>query len=268
MSSVPAVALTLAGALLILPSTSRSRLVASGLITPRNRAEWRARGMPTAAIVIAALAVAVVPLAVALAGATASATLLLRRRRVMVRRRVERERVALETALDVLVGELRAGAHPVAAFQSAAAEAHGAVGASFQAVAARAMLGADVAAGLSDVAAMSTQPAHWQRLAVCWELAQTHGLAMATLMRAAQRDIVERARFDARVAAGMAGARATAAVLAGLPLAGVALGELIGAHPVRFLLGGGAGGWLLLVGVGLACCGLLWSDRITGQVQS
>ena len=34
-------------------------------------------------------------------------------------------------------------------------------------------------------------PAHWRRLAVCWELAQDHGLSIATLM-AARRDIVAR----------------------------------------------------------------------------
>jgi tight adherence protein B len=32
------------------------------------------------------------------------------------------------------------------------------------------------------------------------------------------------------------------------------------------LLSNGAGGWLLVVGVTLACGGLLWSDRITAQV--
>jgi tight adherence protein B len=208
------------------------------------------------------------PVGIVLAVSTVGATLILRRRRARTRRRIERERATLETALDVLVGELRAGAHPAAAFQAAAGEAEGTVGDSFRAVASRAVLGADVGSGLRDVAATSARPSHWERLAVCWELAQTHGLAMAALMRAAQRDIVERSRFDARVAAGMAGARATAAVLSGLPLAGVALGELIGAHPVRFLVGNGAGGWLLLIGVVLACCGLLWSDRITGQVLS
>ena len=56
---------------------------------------------------------------------------------------------------------------------------------------------------------------------MCWQLAQTHGLAIATLMQTAQRDIVERERFSARVDAGMAGARTTAAVLAGLPALGV-----------------------------------------------
>ena len=92
-----------------------------------------------------------------------------------------------------------------------------------------------------------------------------HGLAIATLMQTAQRDIVERERFSARVDAGMAGARTTAAVLAGLPLLGVGLGELIGADPLSFLLSGGVGGWLLVIGVTLACCGLLWSDRITAR---
>jgi len=54
-------------------------------------------------------------------------------------------------------------------------------------------------------------------------------------------------------------------VLAGLPLLGVGLGELVGADPVSFLLSGGFGGWLLVIGVILACAGLLWSDRITAQ---
>jgi tight adherence protein B len=35
---------------------------------------------------------------------------------------------------------------------------------------------------------------------------------------------------------------------------------------VTFLLSGGAGGWLLVIGVALACSGLLWSDHITAQV--
>jgi tight adherence protein B len=124
-------------------------------------------------------------------------------------------------------------------------------------------LGADVTAGLRAAAQSSALPAHWDRLAVCWQLASDHGLAIATLMRAAQRDIAERQRFSARVASGMAGARATAAILAGLPVLGVLLGQLIGARPLSFLLDGHAGGWLLVVGTLLACAGLLWSDRIT-----
>lgn len=267
MTGLPAAALSLAAALVVLPCSSRHRLVAAGLSVPRRRAvPSRLRGVAMCAA--GAVAAAVVPVAVALAAAVVIATLLMRRRRHAVRRRAEQESRALEAALEILVGELRAGAHPVAAFDVAAEEASGTVAGSLRAVAARAVLGADVAAGLRSAAAASARPACWERLAVCWHLAQTHGLTMATLVRAAQRDIVERARFDATVTAGMAGARATAAVLAGLPLVGVALGELLGAHPLHFLVSGGAGGWLLLVGTSLACCGLLWSDRITGRALS
>jgi tight adherence protein B len=66
----------------------------------------------------------------------------------------------------------------------------------------------------------------------------------------------------------LAGARTTAAVLAGLPVLGILFGELLGAHPLRFLLSGGAGGWLLVAGATLGCCGLMWSDRITGRVEA
>ena len=80
-------------------------------------------------------------------------------------------------------------------------------------------------------------PAHRGRLAVCWQLPRITGLAIATLMQTAQRDIVDASASRHKVDAGTTGARTTAAVLAGLLLLGVGLGELIGAEPVRFLLG-------------------------------
>ncbi|OBF23342.1 hypothetical protein A5727_06850 [Mycobacterium sp. ACS4331] len=186
-------------------------------------------------------------------------------RRRAAGRRAARDAHSMEAALDVLVSELRVGAHPVQAFVVAARESHGVVAAAFRGVAARALLGADVPAGLRCAAATSARAADWERMAVFWRLAVDHGLAIATLMRAAQRDIVERQRFVARVEAGMAGARATAAILAGLPVLGLVLGQLMGAHPVAFLLNRGAGGWFLLVGVALVCCGLVWADHITGS---
>jgi tight adherence protein B len=257
-------ALALASALVMFPSGSRRRLETLGLLVHARRPF---PVLPCAAAVAAALAV-VLPVSVVAACSVVGVTMWMRRRRqVRVRRRAA-ESAALQGALDVLVGELRVGAHPVAAFRVAASEVDGAVAASLRAVAARARLGADVAAGLHSVARSSPVPAHWERLAVCWELAQDHGLAIATLMQTAQRDIVERGRFSAKVDAGMTGARTTAAVLAGLPLLGVGLGQLIGAEPVSFLLSGGMGGWLLVIGVALACGGLLWSDHITAQVMT
>ena len=76
----------------------------------------------------------------------------------------------------------------------------------------------------------------------------------------------EQMRAHFRVEAGLAGARATAAILAGLPLLGLLLGQALGADPVAFLLSGGAGGWLLLIGSALICAGLLWSDTIIAGV--
>lgn len=149
--------------------------------------------------------------------------------------------------------------------QHRADETGGPVAVALRAVAARARLGADVTAGLLAAARSSALPAYWERLAVCWQLGSDHGLAIASLMRAAQRDVAERQRFSARVSAGMAGARASAAILAILPLLGVLLGQLIGARPLSFLLTGRVGGWLLVVGLTLACAGLLWSDRITDR---
>lgn len=253
--------MTIAGvalALAVLTVPSRPRLM---------RPSTSRRRLPPIVVVVALAAAlaTLLPVSGVVAAAAAAATAVMRRRTSTARRARALEAAALQSALDVLAGELRVGVHPVSAFETAAREVDEPVAGDLRAVAARARLGADVAAGLRSSAESSRLPEHWERLALFWRLAQTHGLAVATLIRAAHRDIVERERFAARVDAGMAGARATAAVLAGLPVLGIGLGQLIGADPVMFLLSGGAGGWLLAVGVSLACCGLVWSDRITGR---
>jgi tight adherence protein B len=260
MNGIAAAGLLLALALLVFPSSPRRRLAAATPSWGRVTVGTSGAGCLTACAAVAAATL--LPLTTVLAAAMVAATASLRyRRRRRIRRATEEGRT-LEAALDVLVGELRVGSHPVHAFGVAADETVGVVAMSLRAVAARARLGADVAAGLRAAARSSAQPTHWHRLAVCWQLASDHGLAIAGLMRTAQRDIVEHQRFSARVTAGMAGARATAAILAGLPVLGVLLGQLIGARPLSFLLSGHTGGWLLVVGSMLACGGLLWSDRI------
>jgi tight adherence protein B len=263
MNALAAAALLMALAVLVFPSSPRRRLAAVTAV--RRRAVILPRGAGAPAACAAVAATLMLPLTTALAAAAVIATVSLRYRRRRRMRRAAAEGRTLEAALDVVVGELRVGSHPMQAFGVAASETVGAVAESLRAVAARARLGADVTAGLRAAAHSSAQPAHWHRLAVCWQLAGDHGLAIATLMRTAQRDIVEHQRFSVRVDSGMAGARATAAILAGLPVLGVLLGQLIGAHPLSFLLNGHAGGWLLVVGSMLACGGLLWSDRIIAR---
>ena len=258
--------LALAAALIVAPGPRR-------VVVPRLEvsAKWRRsrRGQLAAGVVVgvAAIAFAAPPSVVAATLIVGGTVAVRRRRRVQRARRVE-ESAALQGALDVLAGELRAGAHPVVAFEIAAAEVSEEVAVALRGVAARARLGVDVAAGLRAAAVRSTVPAHWVRLAVCWELAHRHGLAIAVLMRTAHREFVERERFESRFAAGMAGARTTALVLAGLPVLGIGLGQLVDANPVQFLLSGGLGGVLLVVGSLLACVGLLWSDRITTRTTT
>jgi tight adherence protein B len=256
---VTAALVALACALLVAPT--RRRVVTRGLPELRYGRRWRAAGL-----VLAGMAAAIVlPVGVVVAVAIVGGTATLRMRRARMRSRRADEATALQAALDVLAGELRAGAHPVVAFETAATEVPDDVSAALRAVAARARLGVDVGTGLRSAATGSTVPSYWDRLAVCWDMAHRHGLAIALLMRTAHRDLVERARFESRVSAGMAGPRATAGVLAVLPVVGIALGQLVGADPVSFLLSGGFGGWLLAVGATLSCGGLLWSDRITAR---
>lgn len=264
MTGPVAAALALSVSVLVLPSSPHRRIAPLGCVRPR---------VPPAAIgwcIVCAAAVAAVllPLTTVLAVALLSATVSLRYQRRRRSRRAMDESRLLETAIDVLVGELRVGSHPARAFSVAADETDGSVADACRAVAARARLGADVTAGLRSVAETSTLRVQWDRLAVCWQLGCEHGLAISTLLRAAQSDIVERQRFSRSLMSAMAGARATAAILASLPVLSMLLGQLLGAHPMAFLLGGRAGGWLLVVGVALVCGGLLWSDRITNRLAS
>ena len=81
-----------------------------------------------------------------------------------------------------------------------------------------------------------------------WSKTSGGGLAAAVArLAAAARADEEQVRRE--LAAQLAGPRATAALLARLPLAGVAIGAALGADPVGFLLGGRPGRPCLLAGV-------------------
>jgi len=73
---------------------------------------------------------------------------------------------------------------------------------------------------------------------------------------AAERDDVE---------AALAGPRATARVLAWLPVLGVGLGAALGADPVRVLLGGGLGSTAGVVGILLVVAGRRWTARLLAR---
>lgn len=187
------------------------------------------------------------------------------------RRRFERDRRTTElnwlaTGVEVVIGELRVGSHPATASAAAADECGGIASGALRGAASRSRLGGRPADGIA--AADPLLDEELARLAAAWRVADEHGLALAELLDAVRADILGRRRFRERTEASLAGARATALVLAGLPILGVALGQLMGADPLRILLGGGLGGMLLLIGTGLGCTGLLWTDAITGKVTT
>ena len=265
-----------------------SAILAAGalmvLLWPRTRAQTRSFGLnvpvggrpPRSAEDCVAVAVIGLPVAVLVivgisAGIAASmasgmAYLLYRGRRR--ERDVADELAALLAALEVMIAELRVGAHPAHACRQAAEDAGGprrsAVAETLSMMAGRSMLGGDVAGGIEK--AEVRDPQAWSRMAVAWRTAEEYGLPIAELLTSVRSDLLARSRFRERTRAALAGAKATAMVLALLPGLGIGLGQAIGASPLSVLLGGGLGGILLVVGVALVCAGLLWSRRIVGKV--
>ena len=196
--------------------------------------------------------------------AGAIAAVLWHRRRL--RSRASRTATAMATELADALGriteELQAGAHPVAALGGTAAD--GPLARALLAPAATAAtLGDGVPAALAAEAARRPEVAgDLSRIAHSWALADRHGVPPVELLVAVHADIRWRLTHAGRVRAQLAGPRATAAVLAALPVLGIALGELVGAGPLAVLRAGALGQLLVVVGVGLAAAGTAWTDRI------
>jgi tight adherence protein B len=169
---------------------------------------------------------------------------------------------ALADALDRITEEVRAGAHPAAALRGAAADAEPARTV-LRPAAAAAELGHGVAAALTDEGVRRPEVARTLRqIAGAWTLADRHGVPLADLLAGVHADLRWRLAYAGRVDAALAGPRATAAVLTGLPVLGILLGELVGAAPLQVLRSGLLGQALVLCGVGLAAAGAAWARAV------
>ena len=210
-----------------------------------------------------------------LAAAILAGTAIARWRAGQERRAAATAATGLSDALGVLVAELRAGAHPGDALRAAAgtpAERPPGVPPdvlrALTVAAAAASLGGDVPAVLRSAGAAPLRS--WlDRLADAWSLADRYGIPLADLLDAVRSDTAHRVRFATEVQARLAGPRASASVLAGLPLLGLALGQAVGAAPVRVLCQTSVGQVLLVIGTALACVGVRWSARlVSGAVPA
>ncbi|MFE1328408.1 type II secretion system F family protein [Streptomyces sp. NPDC058735] len=220
----------------------------------RVRAEWWA---PVAGLVLAALGASVLPVLLGAAGVP-----LLRRVRLAGRARRDRERRgdAVIAFCAVLSGEVRAGRQPGEALLRAARDCGG-LGDAQATVVAAARFGGDVPGALT-AAARQPGAEGLRGLAACWRVAVDQGAGLAdgldrlTAALRSERD----QRSDLR--AQLAGARATAVMLAGLPALGLLIGTALGADPLHILLHTPAGLGCLAAGGLLEGLGLWWVLRI------
>jgi tight adherence protein B len=118
-------------------------------------------------------------------------------------------------------------------------------------------------AGATVVVRLRARRAAVSSLAVTAELAASLGLLCGEL-RAGGHPAPAAERVDAA----LAGPRATALVLAGLPVLGLLMGQLVGARPWLVLTRAAAGQLLLGLGALLTCAGLIWSARLMAKVSA
>lgn len=105
-------------------------------------------------------------------------------------------------------------------------------------------------------------------LSALWQVAEGSGAGLAA---AADRLATAEANAEEvrrELMAQLAGPRATARVLAGLPAVGLMLGTSLGASPVDWLIGTPWGLAILAAGLVLEALGLFWTSRLTHAVEA
>lgn len=107
----------------------------------------------------------------------------------------------------------------------------------------------------------------FRRLAACWRVSMTSGAGLSLLVDRVAGSLREAEAHRQDVASQLAGPRATARLLAGLPVLGLLMAAGLGMSPLAFLLGGPAGLICLTVGLALDGCGLWWTHRLVTRAQ-
>jgi|GEM_PF-416824 len=105
-------------------------------------------------------------------------------------------------------------------------------------------------------------------LAALWSVAQGSGAGLAAGVDRLARTARAGGEVRRELAAQLAGPKATAKVLAGLPAFGMLLASGLGASPVSWLLGTPLGFVVLCAGLALEVVGLWWTHRLISAVQS
>jgi tight adherence protein B len=168
----------------------------------------------------------------------------------------------LAHAVDALAEEYRSGATVSAAFR-ATEPAAGAYSADFR----RAALGA---ADGSELAALLLAEDHEEQLlglAVACRVASRVGSPLVSVLAGVSADLAADRYLRRAIGVAVTGPRSSAVLLALLPTVGLAMGQGMGAHPLRILLHTKLGLAALTVGVCLDLAGVLWTVALTQRAQ-
>ncbi|MCW2703925.1 MAG: hypothetical protein JWQ37_1920 [Blastococcus sp.] len=103
------------------------------------------------------------------------------------------------------------------------------------------------------------------RIAAAVQLSARTGCSLAAVAGAVEDDLRARHRHRLELRAATAAPRASASLLAGLPLLGLAMGNGVGADPWGVLTGTSLGQVLLVAGVALEAAGLAWSRQLVAR---
>ncbi|MDT0413149.1 MULTISPECIES: type II secretion system F family protein [Streptomyces] len=276
----PAWALVLAVAGLVVvrrvgqPGTARARALLTGgtgqeppeawrRALARLRAGWRPEWWcPPGAAAVALLAGSFVPLVLALPAWPVVRRV--RRTRAEARARAARAD-AVVVLCGLLAGEVRAGSGPAEALAHAV-NACGELGPARADILAAARFGGDVPAALRQAARVPGAEG-LVGLAACWRVALDRGAGLAVGLERLERALLADRDQRADLLAQLSGARATAGLLAALPLLGLLLGSAVGAAPLRVLFGSAPGFVCLVIGSGLEAAGVWWCLWLVRQAQ-
>jgi tight adherence protein B len=176
------------------------------------------------------------------------------------RRGVAADQAAVLEVCDLVAAELAAGRPPGAAL-AAAAERWPPLVAAVEAV----RLGADVPDALRRIAEQHPGAADLRWVAGAWQVAHRSGHGLASALERTAEGLRARRRSRRLVDSELASARATARLVACLPLAVLVMGAGAGSDPWTFLLTTPVGWVCLAAGVALIVLGLWWIERLADR---
>jgi tight adherence protein B len=171
-------------------------------------------------------------------------------------RRVSRRAADVARACDLIGSLVAIGRIPSAALMLAAEDCP-----VLEPVAAAHRVGAEVPTALR-AAGAGAGGKGLVRLAQAWEVGERTGAPLGQALGAVAESVRRDREIEQVVVAELAGPRASGQVLGILPILGLAAGVAMGGEPVQFFLTGLVGPLCLVLGTGLACAGVFWTDLL------